>query len=94
MDIRGREGEGSKGEGRKGRRKSGRQEVGEIGREGGRQAGNKFTKGGTCMVAQWIRIHLPMQGTQVRSLVQEDPACRGATILPSIFPSIRVFSNK
>ena len=81
MDIRGREGEGSKGEGRKGRRKSGRQEVGEIGREGGRQAGNKFTKGGTCMVAQWIRIHLPMQGTQVRSLVQEDPTCHGATKL-------------
>ena len=79
MDIRGREGEASKG--RKGRRRSGRQEIGEIGREGGRQAGNKFTKGGTCMVAQWIRIHLPMQGTQVRSLVQEDPTCHGATKL-------------
>ena len=38
MDIRGREGEGNKGEGRKGRRRSGRQEVGERGREGGRQA--------------------------------------------------------
>ena len=81
MDIRGREGEGSKGEGRKGRRRSGRQEVGEIGREGGTQAGNKFTKGGTCVVARWIRIHLPVQGTQVRSLVQEDPTCRGATKL-------------
>ena len=81
MDIRGREGEGSKGEGRKGRRRSGRQEVGEIGREGGRQASSKFTKGETCMVAQWIRIHLPMQGTQVRSLVQEDPTCCGATKL-------------
>ena len=23
--------------------------------------------------------HLPMQGTQARSLVQEDPTCRGAT---------------
>ena len=22
---------------------------------------------------QWLRIHLPMQGTQVRSLVQKDP---------------------
>ena len=65
MHIRGREGEGSKGEGRKGRRRSGKQEVGEIGREGGRQAGNKFTKGGTCMVAQWSKICLPMQGTQV-----------------------------
>ena len=76
MNIRGREGEG-----RKGRRRSGRQEVGEIGREGGRQAGNKFTKDGTCMLAQWIGIYLPMQGTQVRSLVQGDPTCGGATKL-------------
>ena len=34
---------------------------------------------GTSLVAQWLRIHLPMQGTRVRALVQEDPACRGAT---------------
>ena len=26
----------------------------------------------TSLVAQWIRIHLPMWGTPVRSLVQED----------------------
>ena len=31
------------------------------------------------LVAQWLRIHLPMQGTRVRALVQEDPPCRGAT---------------
>ena len=31
------------------------------------------------LVAQWLRIHLPMQGTLVRALVQEDPTCRGAT---------------
>ena len=31
------------------------------------------------LVAQWLRIYLPMQGTRVRSLVQEDPTCRGAT---------------
>ena len=30
-------------------------------------------------MAQWLRIHLPMQGTRVRALVQEDPTCRGAT---------------
>ena len=30
------------------------------------------------LVAQWLRIHLSMQGTQVRSLVREDPTCRGA----------------
>ena len=34
---------------------------------------------GTSLVAQWLRICLPMQGTQVRALVQEDPTCRGAT---------------
>ena len=33
---------------------------------------------GTCLVAQWLRIRLPMQRTQVRALVQEDPTCRGA----------------
>ena len=34
---------------------------------------------GTSLVAQWLRIHLPMQGTWVRALVREDPTCRGAT---------------
>ncbi|KAJ8785411.1 hypothetical protein J1605_007008 [Eschrichtius robustus] len=34
---------------------------------------------GTSLVAQWLRIHLPTQGTRVRALVQEDPTCRGAT---------------
>ena len=34
---------------------------------------------GTSLVAQWLRIHLPTQGTRVRSLVQEDPTCHGAT---------------
>ena len=28
---------------------------------------------GTSLVGQWIRIRMPMQGTGVRSLVQEDP---------------------
>ena len=31
------------------------------------------------LVAQWLRIRLPMQGTWVRALVREDPTCRGAT---------------
>ena len=31
------------------------------------------------LVAQWLGIHLPMQGTWVRALVREDPTCRGAT---------------
>ena len=29
------------------------------------------------LVAQWLRVHLPMQGTWVRAPVQEDPKCRG-----------------
>ena len=33
----------------------------------------------TSLVAQWLRILLPMQGTWVRSLVQEDPTCCRAT---------------
>ncbi|KAJ8790710.1 hypothetical protein J1605_021138 [Eschrichtius robustus] len=33
----------------------------------------------TSLVAQWLRIRLPMQGTQVRALVREDPTCRRAT---------------
>ena len=28
---------------------------------------------GTSLVAQWLRIYLPMQGTRVRSLVGEEP---------------------
>ena len=34
---------------------------------------------GASLVAQWLRIRLPMQGTRVRALVWEDPTCRGAT---------------
>ena len=33
----------------------------------------------TSLVVQWLRIHLPMQGTRVLSLVREDPTCCGAT---------------
>ena len=33
----------------------------------------------TSLVAQWLRIRLPVQGTWVRALVQEDPMCRRAT---------------
>ena len=31
------------------------------------------------LVAQWLRICLPMQGTRVQALVREDPPCRVAT---------------
>ena len=30
-------------------------------------------------MAQWITIHLPVQGTQVQSLVRQDSTCLGAT---------------
>ena len=30
------------------------------------------------LVAQWLRIRLPMQGTRVRAPVWEDPTCHGA----------------
>ena len=30
------------------------------------------------LVAQWLRVRLPMQGTRVRALVWEDPTCCGA----------------
>ena len=33
----------------------------------------------TSLVVQWLRIHLSMQGTQVQTLLQDDPMCHGAT---------------
>ena len=33
---------------------------------------------GVSLVAQWLRICLPTQGTWVRALVWEDPTCHGA----------------
>ena len=34
---------------------------------------------GASLVAQWLKICLPMQGTWARALVREDPTCPGAT---------------
>ena len=34
---------------------------------------------GASLVAQWLRIRLPMQGTPVRALVWEDLTCHRAT---------------
>ena len=40
----------------------------------------KYSAFGTCLVVQWLGIHLPMQDwTRVQSLVWEDPTCCGAT---------------
>ena len=40
---------------------------------------NVENKERASLLAQWLRIRLPMQGTRVRALVREDPTCRGAT---------------
>ena len=39
----------------------------------------KIIQVGASLVAQWLRIRLPMQGTRVQALVREDPTCHGAT---------------
>ena len=39
----------------------------------------KFSWYGASLVAQWLRICLPMQGIWVRALVWEDPTCHGTT---------------
>ena len=38
----------------------------------------KIRATGTSLVAQWLRIRLPTQGTWVWALVWEDPTCHGA----------------
>ena len=41
----------------------------------------------TCLVAEWVRIRMPMQGTQVRSLVQEDTiSCRATKPMHCNYP--------
>ena len=40
---------------------------------------SRYKKLGASLVAQWLRICLPMQGTRVQALVWEDPTCHGAT---------------
>ena len=39
----------------------------------------KRQKAGTSLVVQWLGTHTAMQGTWVRSLVQEDLTCCGPT---------------
>ena len=41
-------------------------------------AGLQKTFNWASLVAQWLRVCLPVQGTRVRALVWEDPACHGA----------------
>ena len=50
----------------------------------------------TSPVVQWLRIHLPMQGTQVQSLVREDPTRQRAAkpVHHSCWAKEPVVSNK
>ena len=45
----------------------------------GQNHNSKRCMHGASLVAQWQRVHQPIQETWVRSLVQEDPTCQGAT---------------
>ena len=40
---------------------------------------DKKQKWRASLLAQWLRICLPMHGTQVQALGWEDPTCSGAT---------------
>ena len=51
------------------------------------QKGDKMGKG-TSLVVQRLRIHRPMQGTQVRSLIWEDPKCQGAKPLHTVIEPV------
>ena len=44
----------------------------------GSPLGNRIAYFRASLVAQWLRICLPVQRTRVRALVWEDPTCRGA----------------
>ena len=44
-----------------------------------KKCGNIKDAMGASLVAQWLRICLPMLGTRVQALVREDPTCHGAT---------------
>ena len=49
---------------------------GEKGKGQQKHGGEKWIKEeilGASLVAQWLRVCLPMQGTRVRALVREDP---------------------
>ena len=43
------------------------------------QINKYFFKNWASLVAQWLRIRLPMQVTRVRALVREDPTCHETT---------------
>ena len=48
----------------------------------------------TSLVVQWLRIHLPVQGTQVQSLVWEDPTAGCAQPTEHMCPRARGLHKK
>ena len=42
------------------------------------KAGIKKEQAGASLMAQWLKIRLPMQGTRVRAPIRKDPMCQGA----------------
>ena len=38
-----------------------------------------MTSEGSHRTSQWMKVHVPVQGTWVQSIVWEDPTCLGAT---------------
>ena len=53
---------------------------------------NKNRMIGVSLVVQWLRICFAMQGTPVRALVQEDPACRNYWSSCTIQPMLHDWS--
>ena len=45
----------------------------------GKQEEDNIKMPWASLVAPWLRLCLPMQGTRVRALIREDPTCHGAT---------------
>ena len=50
-----------------------------MAREGAEESDSKRKEAGTSLVVQWLRIHPPIQGTRVQSLVWEDSTYCEAT---------------
>ena len=49
---------------------------------------------GTSLVVQWLRTCLPMQGTWVPSLIQEDSTCSAGQRSPCTTPQTRSHRNE
>ena len=52
-----------------------------LGAAGGGGGGDEDERDRASLVVQWLGLHLPIQGTQIPSLVQEDPTGHRTTKL-------------